>query len=138
MKRMKEKFKLFMMVAMLFTLSTGICFADGGYIEKFQEMMKANDTMAWGILGPILIISATAIMVLGILVLVAAIGYIAWKGLTQFFGKGVVGAKELKITGIGLVIGLLVTGGGWVSVVKLLDRVVVSPGEQILQQEQTK
>lgn len=128
--------KVMLMASLMTILSVNICFADGP-LEKFAQLMKANDEMAWGVLGPILIIGATVILILGILVLVSALGFITLKALTQYFGKGKVGAQELKLFGIGMIIGLLVTGGGWLSFVKLWDRVVVQPAQEILQQEQS-
>ncbi|AOT68360.1 hypothetical protein [Geosporobacter ferrireducens] len=130
-----ERITLGMIPLMALFASTITSFADEGVLDKFAKLMKANDAMAWGVLGPILIISATIILVLGILGIVAALGYIGWHGLLQFFGKGKVGKEELKRFATGLIIGLLITGGGWLSFIKLWDRVVITPAEQIFQEK---
>lgn len=98
-----------------------------------SEYLNPGDNINWEVLKGFIKIGSTVITILGILIIVGAIGYVGYKGIKLALGNGGFGKVEYKVIGFALIVGLLLAGGGWLSLLKCSDRTMIQPTKDIIQ-----
>lgn len=100
------------------------------------EYLNPGENINWEVLGGFIRIGSTAITILGLLILVGAIGYGASKAAKLALGKGGFGEFEIKVISFALISGLLLAGGGWLALLKYTDRTIVEPTRNIMENKE--
>ncbi|WP_010246477.1 hypothetical protein [Acetivibrio cellulolyticus] len=66
--------------------------------------------------------------VLGTIAIIVAVGFLLLiKGIKMIFGKGELGKRELGRAFLVILLGILVSGGSWIGVIDLGNKVIVEP-----------
>ncbi|MCT4564980.1 MAG: hypothetical protein N4A68_11810 [Maledivibacter sp.] len=100
------------------------------------EYLNPGDNINWEALSGFIAIGSTVIAILGLLILVGTISYAAHKAIKLALGNGGFGKGELKVIGFAVIGGLLLSGGGWLSLLKYSDRTVIEPTKKIIQDQE--
>ena len=113
----------------MFVLFSSLTAAFADPIDRLRTEMKSEtaEEIGWGILSPALKITSIVFFVLGIIAIIVAVGFLLIRGIKMIFGKGELGKRELGRAFIVILIGILVSGGSWISVISLGNRVIVEP-----------
>lgn len=120
----------FLVTAIFVVFGTFISvFADPDPIDRLREEMQSSTAqdIGWGILSPALKIVGIIFFVLGIIAIVISVFYLVIRGIKMLFGRGVLGKSEIGRAFTVLIIGVLISGGSWIGIVSLSNRVIVQP-----------
>jgi hypothetical protein len=113
----------------MFVFFSSLTAAFAGPIDRLRKEMKSDtaENIGWGILSPALKIIAIVFFVLGIIAIIVSVGFLLIRGIKMIFGKGDLGKREIGKAFTVLLIGILVSGGSWIGVVDLGNKVIVEP-----------
>lgn len=98
-------------------------------LERLEEVMTDDDTgdIAFGAMTPVLKIGGIVFIILGIILTVGSVGYLAVCFVKALFGKNRVGKSHLGLAGAALFFGVLLLGGGIFGILKFGKNVGVDP-----------
>lgn len=124
---LKKRLNSLAIFVFVFLSSLTAAFADP--IDRLRTEMKSDtaENIGWGILSPLLKVVAIVFFVLGIIAIIVAVGFLLIKGIKMIFGKGELGKRELGRAFLVILIGILVSGGSWIGVIDLGNKVIVEP-----------
>lgn len=98
-----------------------------------NQYFNPPDNLNYEYFSPLYQLGMGFVIVIGGIVLVATI-YLALKNaIWVIMAKGSFNGKFFLWLFIGIAVGLLLIGGGWLGIVSLMHNKIVVPGEEILQ-----
>lgn len=100
-----------------------------------EEYLNPGDNINWEVIDGFLKIGSTVITIIGLLIIVGTIGYAANKAMKLASGKGCFGKFEFKVISFALITGLLLAGGGWLTLLSYTDKTMIVPTKNIIQEK---
>lgn len=97
-----------------------------------NSYFEPPDGFDYGFLIPLLRVGLGVVMVIGGVVILATILFTVIHAINVLMGKTSFDGRYFLWIFIGLVIGILLIGGGWIGVISVLQDSVVEPGQNIL------
>lgn len=107
-------------------------------LDRLESEMKSKETtdIAYGVMSPGLKIGGIILIVLGIVLVVGAIGYLAIAFIKALVGKGRVTKSHIGLACGALVLGILLICGSWFKLLKFGKSVGIDPvNDKIIEQQ---
>lgn len=98
-----------------------------------NSYFEPPDNFDYGFFIPLLRAGLGVVIVIGGIVLLFTIYFLITNAIKVMMGKASFSGRLFFWVFIGLMVGLLLIGGGWIGVINMMQRSIVEPGQNILQ-----
>ncbi|WP_202707653.1 hypothetical protein [Sporosalibacterium faouarense] len=132
----KKLIMILMATFVVLTNMTSVAFADGGVIGQIGNRWKIPWDDVFNIVSPALFFVMLGIGILGVIIIVGTLVVIGIWTLNSIRGKDSWNKKKIGVVVTAVVVGLLMTGTGWIKIFGFIDSTVVKPGENTINKQE--